>query len=94
MEQYLKELILPLLKQPAYLQVIQTEDAMGVLLSVTVHKQDMGVVIGKGGEMIRAVRTIIHCLGSMTEKKIAVKVNEPTGDYTTTYTGTTNVTQP
>lgn len=77
MEEYLKAIIEPLLSEPQGLVITKTQDDMGILLSVNLSQPDMGVVIGKAGETVKAIRTIIHMYGAKSREKISVKINEP-----------------
>lgn len=77
MEEYLKSIVSPLLSEPEALQIQKSQDEMGVLLSVNVSKKDMGLIIGKNGDTIKAVRTIVHMFGAKNKAKVSVKVNEP-----------------
>lgn len=54
-------------------------DEMGVLLTLTVHKDDMGKVIGRSGSMAKAVRTILRGVGMRHNARVNLKINEPVG---------------
>lgn len=77
MTEYLDSLLRPLLKNPIELSIKQTEDEQGILLSVTLHKLDMGRVIGKSGDNIKAIRTIMHTRGEKEGKRVSVILQEP-----------------
>ena len=72
---YLRALITPLLIEPQALVITQSEDDMGVLLSVNVSKKDMGRIIGKSGEAIKSIRVLTRIAG--TPNRVSVKVLEP-----------------
>jgi predicted RNA-binding protein YlqC (UPF0109 family) len=44
---------------PDAVEVIETPDSRGVVLTLRVAKDDMGRVIGKGGRTARASRTVV-----------------------------------
>lgn len=77
MEDYLTNLLSPILDEPQKLEITTTEDERGVLLTVHLHKNDMGRVIGKSGETIKSIRLIMHILGNRHEKLVSVKIAEP-----------------
>lgn len=52
----------------------RTEDELGVLLTLKVNKDDMGVVIGKNGNIVTSIRSLLKILGSKSDKRINLKV--------------------
>ena len=40
-----------------------TQDELGVLLTVRVSDRDMGKLIGKGGQTVKALRTLLRIIG-------------------------------
>ncbi len=59
------------------LSIEQIEDDMGVLLTVSVSETDMGKLIGKGGQTIKALRTLLRIIGGNANKRVNLKVLEP-----------------
>lgn len=55
-EQYLADVIRPLLTKPDAAQISTSLDDMGMLLTVVLAPEDMGSVIGKQGETAKAIR--------------------------------------
>lgn len=78
-ETFLKYVIDALVSDPKSVIIKQSKDEMGLLLSVDVASQDMGIVIGKAGETIKAVRHLIRVCGMKENLKFSIKVNEPAG---------------
>ncbi len=62
---------------PGAITINKTADEMGVMLTVDVAKTDKGLVIGKEGETINAIRKIMKCVGMKNRARISVKLNEP-----------------
>lgn len=54
-------------------------DELGVLLTVKVSDSDMGKLIGKGGQTVKALRTLLRLLGSAGTQRINLKILEPEG---------------
>lgn len=52
-------------------------DELGVLLTVKVSDRDMGKLIGKGGQTVRALRTLLRLLGGNMHQRINLKILEP-----------------
>ena len=54
-------------------------DEMGVLLTLSVNADDMGIVIGRNGSMAKALRTIIKAVGKKHRMMVSLNINEPAG---------------
>lgn len=52
-------------------------DELGVLLTVQVSDRDMGKLIGKGGQTVKALRTLLRLLGGNAHQRINLKILEP-----------------
>lgn len=78
-EQYLAAIISPLLTKPNSVQISQSTDEMGVLLTVVVAPEDMGPIIGKAGETAKAIRHLVRIMGVKQNSRVSVKINEPDG---------------
>ncbi|MFH0770643.1 MAG: KH domain-containing protein [Candidatus Peregrinibacteria bacterium] len=52
-------------------------DDLGILLTVKVSDRDMGKLIGKNGQTIKALRTLIRIIGGNKAERINLKVLEP-----------------
>lgn len=76
-EEYLAKVVAPLLTHPTELVVTPTKDDMGVLLTVSCNKNDMGVIIGKQGKTADAIRLLTRIVGIKNNARIGVKINEP-----------------
>ncbi len=56
------------------IQIEHTQDELGTLLTLKVHTDDMGIIIGKKGSTINALRSVMRLMGMKLGKKINVKV--------------------
>ena len=54
-------------------------DQMGVLLTLTVHSEDMGKIIGKSGKTAEALRILLRIVGTKGNARVNLKINEPVG---------------
>jgi predicted RNA-binding protein YlqC (UPF0109 family) len=52
-------------------------DELGVLITVKVSDRDMGKLIGKSGQTIKALRTLIRVIGGASNQRVNLKVLEP-----------------
>lgn len=75
---FLKYVMQALVEDKEKLLIEGTIDEQGVLLTVQVSQKDMGKLIGKGGQTVKALRTLLRIIGSRTNHRINLKVLEPT----------------
>jgi len=54
----------------------KVDDEMGTLLTLQVHPDDMGIVIGKKGSTVNALRSILRLQWMKLGKKLTLKVIE------------------
>lgn len=74
-ELYLRSILEPLVT--GELTIERKVDDRGILLEIYVDKSDMGRVIGKHGTTADAIRKLVRQFGSMQEKHVSVRINEP-----------------
>jgi hypothetical protein len=63
-----------LVDEPDAVEVTETEDDRGLLLSLHVAPDDMGKVIGKGGRTARALRAVVRAAGTRAGIHAAVEI--------------------
>jgi predicted RNA-binding protein YlqC (UPF0109 family) len=76
---YLELIVRGLVRNPAGVSVVFSEDVQGVLLTLGVSPRDMGRIIGKDGATAKALRAIMHTFGANLGAKVSVKILEPEG---------------
>ncbi|MBU2103691.1 KH domain-containing protein [Patescibacteria group bacterium] len=59
--------------------ITRSVDEMGVLLMLTVAPEDMGKIIGKDGNIAKAIRTLLRVVGMKHNARVNLKINEPSG---------------
>ena len=79
MKEYLTAILLPLLSVPNALKINESEDQLGLLLTVDLDSKDMGPVIGKMGEGAKAIRHLVRVYGFMKSARVSIKFSEPVG---------------
>lgn len=77
-QQVLEDILMNLVNNPQDVKVQRIIDEMGVLLKVKLHPQDMGLVVGRKGERIKAIKTIIKAIGAKNFARVNIKIEEPT----------------
>jgi predicted RNA-binding protein YlqC (UPF0109 family) len=63
-----------LVDHPEQVRVEETESADGVLLRLTVAKEDVGKVIGKQGRIARAIRTVVKASAVKEGKQATIEI--------------------
>jgi len=81
-QELLEYIIKVLVDHPEDVKIEKKVDEMGVLLSVRVNPSDMGIVIGKQGATVRAIRTILRAVGLKNNARVNLKIEEPQGGST------------
>jgi predicted RNA-binding protein YlqC (UPF0109 family) len=74
----LKETLIGIAKaivdHPDDVNVAQTEDGNKTTLVLSVAECDMGMVIGKGGKIAKAIRTVMRAAASADGKEVSVVI--------------------
>ena len=77
-DQNLLETILKaIVNHPEHVQVTRHVDEMGVLLSAKLGEGDAGVVIGKEGRAIKAIRSVMSLVGRRSKARVSVRLDVP-----------------
>ncbi len=78
-QQFLEYVVKALVEHPEDVQINRTIDEMGVLLTLKVHQDDMGKIIGKSGATAKAIRTVLRVVGMKNDARVNLKIEEPEG---------------
>src|SRR3989344_8361422 len=78
-QEFVDFVVKAIVDNPDSVSTTRTVDEMGVLITLNVHKDDMGVVIGKSGATARAIRTLLRVVGAKNNARVNLKINEPEG---------------
>lgn len=68
-----------ILTHPEAVEVTRTVDELGVLITIAVHADDMGTVIGKNGQTAKSIRTLLRVIGARDHSRVNMKILEPEG---------------
>jgi len=78
-QEVLLYIIKNLVNHPDEVVLERKVDEMGVLLTLSVNAEDMGIVIGRNGSMAKALRTIIKAVGKKHRMMVSLNIIEPAG---------------
>ena len=78
-QQFLEFLVKSIVDHPDDVVVDRKVDEMGVLLTLKVHPQDMGQVVGKGGSTAQAIRSLLRIVGIKNSPRLNLKIVEREG---------------
>ena len=77
--QFLEYVVKALVEHPNDVKIKRTVDEMGVLMTLDVHSDDMGKVIGRSGNTAKAIRILLRVVGMKNNARVNLKINEPAG---------------
>ncbi len=72
--EFLKYIVESIVENKDDINIERTEDELGVLLTLTVNKDDMWVVIGKAGNTINSIRSLLRIFWMKIDKRVNLKV--------------------
>lgn len=78
-QKFLEYVVKALADFPDDVKITRTVDEMGVLLSLSVNKDDMGKIIGRSGQTAKAIRTVLRVVGMKNDARVNLKIEEPEG---------------
>jgi hypothetical protein len=78
-QEFLEFVVKGLVDYPDDVKINRTVDEMGVLLTLDVHAEDMGKIIGRAGNTAKAIRSLLRVVGLKNSARINLKINEPEG---------------
>ena len=76
---FVEIIIKEIVNHPDEVVVARTVDELGVLLSVKVNKEDMGLLIGRSGSTAKAIRTLARIVGMRNNARVNLRIEEPEG---------------
>jgi|GEM_PF-429603 len=66
-----------LVDDPSQVAINRKVDELGVFITVSVAKDDMGKLIGKNGQTVDALRVLLRVIGAKENNRVNLKVVEP-----------------
>ncbi len=80
-QQFLEFVVKELATHPDEVIVERTLDEKGVLLTLTVHPEDLGRIIGKRGSTAQSLRTLLRALGTKNDARYNLRILNNDDDY-------------
>ncbi|QQS20696.1 MAG: KH domain-containing protein [Candidatus Moraniibacteriota bacterium] len=77
--EFVEYVVKMLVDHPEDVKVERKIDEMGVLVTLDVNSEDMGMVIGREGVTAKALRTLLRVIGARNNARVNLKINEPEG---------------
>lgn len=74
MKEVLRTIVKYIVDNPEEILINQKEEGQSTILELKVAADDMGKVIGKGGRVAKAIRTVIGAAATKTDKHVLVKI--------------------
>lgn len=76
---FVEYVVKQIVTNPGVVKVERKIDEMGVLITLDVAPEDMGMVIGREGATAKALRTLLRVIGAKNNARVNLKINEPEG---------------
>lgn len=76
MKQIVEFIVKELVDNKQNVEIVEEQDGNVNILKVTVAKEDLGKVIGKGGKIATSIRTIVKSLAIKNKTRYVVKIGE------------------
>lgn len=78
-QEFVEMVVKCLVNHPEDVKTERTIDERGVLITLHIHQEDMGYVIGRQGQTARALRTLLRIVGAKNNARVNLKIYEPEG---------------
>ncbi len=74
MRELVEFLVRALVEQPDKVEVEEFEEDGDLVLEVSVAEDDLGRVIGRGGRIANAIRTVARAAGARDDRRVVVDI--------------------
>lgn len=74
MRELVEFLVRALVEHPDKVEVEEFEEDGDLVLEVTVAEDDLGRVIGRGGRIANAIRTVVRAAGARDDRRVIVDI--------------------
>lgn len=79
-QEFVEYVVKQVVNNPNDVKVDRKIDEMGVLITLDVNPEDMGMIIGREGATAKALRTLLRVIGAKNNARVNLKINEPEGN--------------
>jgi predicted RNA-binding protein YlqC (UPF0109 family) len=74
MKELIETIVKPLVDYPEDVVISEVEDNSHITYKLSVHKEDVGKVIGKNGRVAKAIRSVIYASHAQSNKRIQLEI--------------------
>lgn len=74
---FLENLVKSLVSKPEEVTITRKVDEMGVLLTLKVAQEDVSKVIGRNGQIAKAIRLLLKTVGYANKVRATLKIDAP-----------------
>ena len=74
LEKLLVDIVTAIVDTPEEVTVVCNENGNNVEFTLSVAPDEMGMVIGRGGKIAKAIRTVVKAASASTGKKVTVDI--------------------
>jgi len=78
-QEFIEFVIRAIVNNPDEVKATRTVDERGVLITLDLNPTDIGYVIGRRGNTVRAIRTLLKVVGAKNNALVNLIINEPEG---------------
>jgi len=79
-QEFVESIVKAIVDYPEEVMTARTLDERGVLIQLTVNREDMGKVIGREGRTAKAIRSLLRVFGARNDSRINLKIVDPEGE--------------
>ena len=76
MKEILTDIVRAIVDHPDDVIVVEEDKGDEVTLTLSVHADDMGMVIGRHGRIAKAIRSVMKAAGVIGDKKVYVDIRD------------------
>lgn len=78
MQKLLEYLVKAIVTHPDQVQIEAADsEERGLVLTINVDPEDTGLIIGKGGKVIKSLRNLVRAKSILEKRRVAVEINAP-----------------
>ena len=74
LEKLLVDIVTAIVDTPDEVKVVRNENGNNIEFTLSVAPEEMGMVIGRGGKIAKAIRTVVKAASASTGKKVTVDI--------------------
>jgi len=76
MKELIQTIVEAIVEHPEHIVITESADDNTVTYVLSVHKDDVGKVIGRQGRIIQAIRTVVYAAASQQPKRVVLHIDD------------------